>query len=72
MDTRGIRRLRIYFYGARLDKAEQKGQQIGEIKKEIEAVIGLHNNGVSIAVIAKSLNISEDSVQQIIENRSNK
>ncbi len=53
---------------ARLDKAEQKG----EVKKEIEAVIGLHNNGVSIAIIAKSLNISEDRVQQIIENQSNK
>lgn len=61
---------------ARLDKAEQKGLQIGEqkgeVKKEIEAVIGLHNNGVSIAIIAKSLNISEDRVQQIIENQSNK
>ena len=53
---------------ARLDKAEQKGEE----KKEIEAVIGLHQNGVFISVIAKSLNISDDRVQQIIEKMSNK
>lgn len=47
---------------ARLDNTEQKRKT----KKEIEAVIGLHHNGISIAIIAKSLNISEDRVRQKI------
>ena len=53
---------------ARLDKAEQKGEE----KKEIEAVIGMHENGIPIDLIVKSLKISKDRVQQIVENQSNK
>ncbi len=53
---------------ARLDKAEQKGEE----KKEIEAVIGMHENGIPIDLIAKSLKISKDRVQQIVDNQSKK
>lgn len=38
----------------------------GAEKREAEAVIGLYDNGVSIQIIAKSLNISENRVMQII------
>jgi predicted transposase/invertase (TIGR01784 family) len=40
--------------------------------REIEAVVGLHQNGVPLAIIAKSLNISEEQVLQIIGNQANK
>jgi len=39
---------------------------------EIESVIGLFENDVPIQVIAKSLKITEERVQQIIENHKNK
>ena len=49
-------------------KAEQKMQQ-----KSIEdAVIGLYENNVSISIIANSLKITEDKVNEIIENNQNK
>jgi hypothetical protein len=41
-------------------------------EKEIEAVLGFHENGVSVSVIAKSLKITEQRVIQIIENHTNK
>ncbi len=44
----------------------------GEGNKEIEAVIGFYENDVPIAVIAKSLKITEEQVLQIIENHTNK
>jgi predicted transposase/invertase (TIGR01784 family) len=53
---------------ARLDKAAQKGEE----KKEIEAVIGMHENGIPIDLIAKSLKISKERIQQIVDNQSNK
>jgi predicted transposase/invertase (TIGR01784 family) len=42
-----------------IDKALQK--------KEIETVINFHNNGVSIDLISKSLNLSEQRVEEIIK-----
>ena len=49
-------------------KAEQKMQQKG-----IEdAVIGLYGNNVPISIMANSLNITEDKVNEIIENHQNK
>jgi len=41
-------------------------------ESEIEAVIGLHENDISIPIIAKSLKITEERVKQIIENYKNK
>jgi predicted transposase/invertase (TIGR01784 family) len=43
--------------------AEKKGEE----NKEIEAIIGLYENGVPITIIAKSLKISEAKVLQVIE-----
>jgi predicted transposase/invertase (TIGR01784 family) len=40
--------------------------------REIEAVVGLHQNSVPLAIIAKSLNISEEQVLQIIDNHIDK
>ena len=49
-------------------KAEQKMQQ-----KSIEdAVIGFYGNNVPISIIANSLKITEDKVNEIIENNQNK
>jgi predicted transposase/invertase (TIGR01784 family) len=54
---------------SRLDKAEQKGKDEGENKKEIEAVLGFYENGVPIEIISKSLKISKERVEQIISNK---
>jgi len=40
---------------------------IGKDIKERQAIIGFFKNGVSVEIIANSLNISEKSVRQIIE-----
>lgn len=40
--------------------------------REIETVIGFYENDVPIPVIAKSMKITEERVQQIIENHKNK
>ena len=60
---------------ARLDKAkmqaemkgEKRGEMRGEKRKEEESVIGFYDNGVSIAIIAMSLKISEDKVVHILK-----
>jgi predicted transposase/invertase (TIGR01784 family) len=52
---------------ARLDKAEQKAEQKGRQEEKKEAVIGMYENGISIELIASSLKISKERVQQIIE-----
>jgi len=49
---------------ARLDKAEMKGK--------IDALMGFYNHGVSVPVIATSLNLSEEEVSEIVEKHSNK
>ena len=50
-----------------LSDASEKGIEKGIEKKEIEAVLGFHKNGISIDIISKSLNISKERVQEIIE-----
>jgi flagellar biosynthesis/type III secretory pathway protein FliH len=52
----------------RIAKAEQKAEQKGAEKKEIEAVMGMNENGIAILIIAQSLKISVERVQEIIEN----
>jgi predicted transposase/invertase (TIGR01784 family) len=42
----------------------------GAENKETEAVLGLHENGVPVSIIAKSLKISEERVMQIIASQS--
>ena len=46
---------------ARLDKAEQRREEKGKI----DAVLGFYKNGVSVDLIANSLNISEELVRQL-------
>jgi predicted transposase/invertase (TIGR01784 family) len=52
----------------RIAKAELKAEQ----KKEIKAVIGLYENGVSMTIIVNSLKITEEKVIEIIEIHKNK
>ena len=52
---------------AKYDKAEQKGVERGIEKNKEEAVIGLHQNNVSISIIALSLNMTEENVIQILK-----
>lgn len=48
--------------------AEKKG----EANKEIEAVLGFHENGVPVEIIAKSLKIPKEKVLQIIDFQRDK
>lgn len=41
-------------------------------EREIEAVVGLYKNSVPVPIIAKSLNISEQQVLQIIDRHLSK
>ncbi len=47
-------------------KSEEIGKEIGKDKKEREAVCGMHENGIPIPIIAKSLKIIEAKVIEII------
>jgi predicted transposase/invertase (TIGR01784 family) len=55
----------------RIAAAEKKSLQKGEERKEIEAIIGFYENEVPIPVIAKSLKISIEKVEDVIKNHSN-
>ena len=46
-------------------------EQNARDEKEREAVLGLHENGVPIPIIAKSLKITEEKVREIIETSQN-
>ncbi|MBQ1644018.1 MAG: hypothetical protein II103_05750, partial [Treponema sp.] len=48
------------------EEAFEDGMEKGKQQKTIEAVAGLYQNGVSIEVIAKSLNMATEDVQKII------
>ena len=52
-------------------KALQKGHKEGEDKKEIEAVTGMYENDIPIQIIAKSLKILTQRVEEIIKNNKN-
>ena len=56
----------------RIAMAEQKALQKGEDNKEIEAVIGFYNVGISEDTISMALKISTEKVKQIIERHKNK
>jgi predicted transposase/invertase (TIGR01784 family) len=51
--------------------AEEKGIEIGATNKEIDAVIGFYEIGVSTENIAKALKITIDKVLKIIETHKN-
>ncbi|MBO4386857.1 MAG: hypothetical protein J5817_07570 [Treponema sp.] len=48
------------------EEAFEDGMEKGKLQKAIEAVTNLYQNGVSIEVIAKSLNMTTEDVQKII------
>ena len=53
-------------------KGEKIGIEKGKIESEKRAVLGMFENGIPVALIAKSLNLSETIVEEIIANqRSN-
>ena len=47
-----------------------EGFDEGKQEKAIEAVIGLHENNVSVDIIAKSLKMTEEQVQKIISEKA--
>ncbi len=51
-----------------IEKGIAKGIEKGIEKAMINSVIGLHQNGISVALIATSLNITEQKVELIIKN----
>ena len=55
-----------------IEKTKKETREITKEETQIEAVIGLYENGVQIPTIAKSLKIAEDKVEQIIEKHKNK
>ena len=62
------------YYDAGARDADQiqeriKSKNEGKMEKEMEAVLGLHENGVPISIIAKSLHITEDRVNEIIQTQ---
>ena len=56
-----------------LNKAKQEGIEQGieqgAKQEKIKAILGLHQNGVAIPLIALSLQVSEDFVAQVIKNK---
>ena len=53
-------------YAEGLSEGLSKGLAEGESKKSIDDARSFYNNGVSIAIIAKSLNMTEEQVRKII------
>jgi predicted transposase/invertase (TIGR01784 family) len=44
-----------------------KAEKVGREKAQVEAVLGMNENGVPIAIIAKSLKISDEQVNEILQ-----
>jgi predicted transposase/invertase (TIGR01784 family) len=64
--------MRIQDARGELELAQEKGIEKGREDKEVEAVIGLYENDIPIPIIAKSLKITEQKVEQIIEKHIHK
>ena len=54
---------------AGIEIGKETGIEIGKEAQLIESVLGLHENKVSIEVIAKSLKLSEEKVKEIINSK---
>jgi len=66
----------IAYDNARMREQDIKGEiefahEKGREEKEKEAVLGLFEHGVPISVIAKSLKITEERVEEIIKKHQN-
>lgn len=53
-----------------LEEGMEKGMEKGAEKKEIEAILGFHQIGISIENISQALKISIEKVRETIENNS--
>ena len=51
------------------ENGKEAGIELGKEAQLIESVLGLHENKVSIEVIAKSLKLSEEKVKEIISHK---
>ena len=54
---------------AEADDILNKGKEKVREEKEIEAILGLHKNNVSISIIASALNISEKRIQEVLKSK---
>jgi hypothetical protein len=52
----------------RIELAEQRAK----FEQLVELVLNLYNNGVTIDIIARSANKSEEEIKQVIENQKDK
>ena len=59
-----------YDYKMDIAVKQEEAFEDGVQKRTVEAVTGLADNGVSINIIAKSLKMTEEDVQKILEKRS--
>jgi predicted transposase/invertase (TIGR01784 family) len=67
----------IAYDNASMAEQDEKGkltaaEKRGERKKEVEAVLGMFANGISVSIIAKSLQLTEARVNQIIGTQGSK
>ncbi len=60
----------LYLQG--IEKGIEEGIEKGATNKEIQAIVGLHKEGVDTKIIAKALNIPIDRVRQVIEEWTSK
>lgn len=77
MDTSGIRCLQLCGYARQDDRgriaaAEIKALKKGKEESKADAVIGLHENNVPNDLIAKSLKIPIEKVEEIIKEHEKK
>ena len=62
-------RQRTYDFENGKEAGIEIGKETGKEAQLIESVLGLHENKVSIEVIAKSLKLSEEKVKEIISHK---
>ena len=62
-------RQRTYDFENGKEAGIEIGKEAGKEAQLIESVLGLHENKVSIEVIAKSLKLSEEKVKEIISHK---
>ena len=65
-----IRTLREDGYDEGLAQGKQEGLAEGERKKAVEAAKSFYANGVSVDIIAKSLGMTQEQVQEIVSTKA--
>jgi hypothetical protein len=64
--------LDAYEYAFMREEDEKARLDIAEMKGKIDGIHGLFSNGVSVEIIAKSFNLTELEVREVVENQKNK